>query len=325
MSSIIKSTAPVGPGQNVSEAFATIMAHNFAFIVEWEDKARSWEDTEGVHQMRVAIRRLRSAISLFRNAIPRESSQPWFDEMRWVVGGLGLARDLDVSIEEGLKYAAPLLPLPGSEDLDRVARACRARAYQEHVAPMLESERYHQFKEGFSDWFTQRGWEVVPPPKKSNIRGAMVGKLVPYARALLDKQERQVLKTGSHVDRHDAHAMHQLRIECKKLRYAAEFFRPLFIGMDAFIAHMKGLQDLLGLMNDVAVTRNLLDTILINETDHRLLIFAGGIIGWRTCEFFHTFNRFDVVWEDFTEARHPWWKSSALVVNPNDEEIRPIK
>lgn len=315
MSSIIKSSAPVLANQNVSEAFATIMAHNFSFIVEWEDKARSWEEIEGVHQMRVAIRRLRSAISLFRGAIPRESSQPWSDEMRWVVGELGLARDLDVFIDEGLSHAAPHLPLPGAEDLDRIARVRRARAYEEQVVPMLESERYRQFKEGFSDWFTHRRWEG-DNGKKRKSREAMNGKLVPFARALLDKQERQVLKTGSHVDRNDAPAMHQLRIECKKLRYASEFFRPLFLGMDGFIAHMKGLQDLLGLMNDVAVTRNLLDIILLEENDHRVLIFAGGLLGWRTCDYFHTLSRFDTVWEDFTEARHPWWKSSALAERP---------
>jgi CHAD domain-containing protein len=315
MSSIMKSSAPVEPGQNVSHAFATILAHNFGFIQEWEGKARHWENIEGVHQMRVAIRRLRSAISLFRGVIPRESSQHWFEEMRWVVGELGLARDLDVFIDEGLSHAAPRLPLPGAEDLDRVARARRARAYEEQVAPMLASDRYQQFKEGFSDWFTDRRWEGQPG-KKRKADDAMNGKLIPFARALLDKQERQVLKTGSNVDRNDAEAMHRLRIECKKLRYAAEFFRPLFMGMDAYIAHMKGLQDLLGLMNDVAVTQKLLDIILAEENDHRTLIFAGGLIGWRNCDFFHSLNRFDAVWEEFTEARHPWWKSSALAGNP---------
>ena len=324
MSSIIKSSAPVEAGQNVSQAFATIMAHNFGFIQEWEDKARNWEDIEGVHQMRVAIRRLRSAISLFRGAIPRESSQPWSDEMRWVVGELGLARDLDVFIDEGLSHAAPRLPLPGAEDLDRVARTRRARAYQEQVAPMLASDRYQAFKTGFNDWFTQRQWEGQSGKKRKSGE-AMNGKLVPFARGLLDKQERLVLKTGSNVDRNDAEAMHRLRIECKKLRYAAEFFRPLFVGMDAFIAHMKGLQDLLGLMNDVAVTRNLLDILLTEENDHRILIFAGGLIGWRTCDFFHTLNRFDAVWEEFTEARHPWWKNSALAENASAEATRARK
>ncbi|MFZ1575815.1 MAG: CHAD domain-containing protein, partial [Chromatiaceae bacterium] len=129
MSSIIKSSAPVTPSQNVSKAFATIMAHNYDFIVAWEDKAKNGEDIEGVHQMRVAIRRLRSALSLFRAAIPKEASKPWSDEMRWIVGELGLARDLDVFIDEGLTHAAPHLPLPGAEGLNCVARLRRARAY----------------------------------------------------------------------------------------------------------------------------------------------------------------------------------------------------
>ncbi|MBK8640192.1 MAG: CHAD domain-containing protein [Chromatiaceae bacterium] len=312
MSSIIKSSAPVTPSQNVSKAFATIMAHNYEFIVAWEDKAKNWEDIEGVHQMRVAIRRLRSALSLFRAAIPKEASKPWSEEMRWIVGELGLARDLDVFIDEGLTHAAPHLPLPGAEGLDRVARLRRARAYQEQVEPMLESKRYRQFKEGFHDWYAHRRWEGTVE-KQRKPRNLQDSKLVPFARALLDKQERQVLLVGSHVDRNNAAAMHQLRIECKKLRYAAEFFRPLFNGMDSFIAHMKGIQDLLGLMNDVSVTRHVLDTILAEESNHEILVYAGGLIGWRTCDFFHSLGRFDGFWNEFTEARHPWWKSGALI------------
>jgi CHAD domain-containing protein len=312
MSSLIKSSAPITPSQSVSEAFATLMAHNYAFIVEWEDKAINWDDIEGVHQMRVAIRRLRSALSLFRSAIPREVSESWSNEMRWIVGELGLARDLDVFIDEGLSHAAPHLPLPGAEGLDRVARARRARAYQEQVDPMLKSERYRRFKDGFSDWFTHRRWESAEG-KRRKPQDLQDGKLVLFARALLDKQERQVLLTGSHVDRTDPAAMHKLRIECKKLRYAAEFFRPLFNGMDGFIAHMKGIQDLLGLMNDVSVTRHLLDTILAEESDHEILIYAGGLIGWRTCDFFHSLGRFDGYWDEFTDARHPWWRNDALI------------
>ncbi len=322
MSSIVKSSAPVTPNQTVSKAFATIMAHNYEFIVAWEDKAKNWDDVEGVHQLRVAIRRLRSALSLFRMAIPKEASKPWSEEMRWIVGELGLARDLDVFIDEGLSHAAPYLPLPGAEGLDRVARLRRARAYQEQVEPMLESKRYRRFKEGFSDWFSHRRWEDTGE-KHRKLRDLQDGKTVPFARALLDKQERQVLLIGSHVDRHDAAAMHRLRIECKKLRYAAEFFRPLFNGMDSFITHMKGIQDLLGLMNDVSVTRNLLDTILADETGHEILVYAGGLIGWRTCDFFHSLGRFDGYWNEFTEARHPWWKTDALI-EPLDQEMETL-
>ncbi len=56
-----KTPAPVTANQSVSEAFATIMRHNFEYLLQWEEAARSWEDIEGVHQFRVTVRRMRSA------------------------------------------------------------------------------------------------------------------------------------------------------------------------------------------------------------------------------------------------------------------------
>ena len=122
-----------------------------------------------------------------------------------------------------------------------------------------------------------------------------------------------MLSAGSHVNRENPTEMHQLRIECKKLRYAAEFFRPLFEGMDNFIHHMKGIQDILGLMNDVAVMQHLLEDLLTSETDRELFVYAGGLIGWRTCDYHSMLGRFDGYWEEFGEAKHPWWKKSALI------------
>ena len=101
-----KTPAPVTADQSVSEAFATIMRHNFEYLLTWEDAARSWEDIEGVHQFRVTIRRMRSALSLFRDAIPKSVRNHWSDELRWVAGEMGIARDLDVFISEGLSAVA---------------------------------------------------------------------------------------------------------------------------------------------------------------------------------------------------------------------------
>jgi CHAD domain-containing protein len=305
-----KTPAPVVANQSVSDAFATILRHNFDYLLSWEKAARSWEDIEGVHQFRVSLRRMRSALSLFRKAIPKSARSYWSDELRWVAGELGLARDLDVFISEGLSTVAKDLHLGGSQGLLRLAEERRAQAYEQQVCAMLDSERYRRFKEDFPVWFDNRQWESDEPGKKKLKQLSM--DIVAFSRKLMDKQERKVLAAGSPVDRYDPKKMHSLRIECKKLRYAAEFFRPLFMGMDTFISHMKGLQDLLGLMNDVAVMRQLLDDLLADEADHEILIYAGGLIGWRTCDYHHMLNQFDAYWEEFIEAKHPWWKKSAL-------------
>jgi len=304
-----KAPPPITSDQTASEAFATILRHNFDYMLTWRDSARGWEDIEGVHQVRVAFRRMRSALSLFRGAIPRESTEAWNQEMRWIAGELGQARDLDVFIDEALGPAATLLPLPGAERLRELAEQRRAQVYREHVVSMLDSERFGQFCADFPRWVDDRGWEQAKLKKKQARR--LHSGIVGYARSLLDKQERRVLSAGTQVDRNDATQMHQLRIQCKKLRYAAEFFEPLFDGMDAFIGHMKGLQDLLGVMNDVAVTRGLLDDLLGGSREHDALIYAGGMIGWRSCELRHLLERFDEHWEELVEAKHPWWKKSS--------------
>jgi CHAD domain-containing protein len=306
-----KTPAPVTADQTVSEAFATIMGHNFRYLTEWEDTARDWRDIEGVHQVRVTIRRMRSALTLFRDAIPKSVGGHWADEMRWAAGELGLARDLDVFIAEGLSSVAGKMPLAGCQDLLRLAEERRARTYKEQVCAMLDSDRYRAFKSGFQVWYEGHEWDKAHLKKKQTK--FLSKNLVPFSRELMDKQERKVLAAGSHVDRTDAEAMHRLRIECKKLRYAAEFFRPLFAGMEAFIAHMKGVQDLLGLMNDVAVMRGLLEKLTANATDRDVFVYAGGLIGWRTCDYHHMLERFDTYWEELVEAKHPWWKKSALL------------
>jgi CHAD domain-containing protein len=304
-----KAPAPITAEQTASEAFSTILRHNFQYLKQWEDAARSWEDIEGVHQVRVTIRRMRSALTLFQNAVPKQVAGGIGDEMRWVAGELGLARDLDVFISEGLAAVAWKLPLNGVDRLKEISEIRRSLAYDEQVKAMLDSERYRRFKEDLEHWLNTAAWENAELTKKQSKR--LHSNILPYARRLLDKQERKVLSVGSHVDRDDPAAMHQLRIECKKLRYAAEFFRPLFPGMDTFISHMKGLQDLLGTMNDVAVTKHLLDELLKNHTDQEVLVYAGGLIGWRSCDFCHMLARFDGYWEEFVEAKHPWWKKAS--------------
>ncbi|MCG6868215.1 MAG: CHAD domain-containing protein [Gammaproteobacteria bacterium] len=306
-----KTPASIHASQTVSEAFVAIMRHNFAYLLEWQNVARSWEDIEGVHQLRVTVRRMRSALTLFRSAIPKKVSETWGDEMRWLAGELGMARDLDVFIAEGLTTMADKMPLDGAEKLLELAKAKRAHVYETQVASMLDSNRYRQFKDGFVDWFEHSRWESANLKGKQKKNLSM--NLVAYSRNLMDKQERKVLSAGSNVDRDNPAEMHRLRIECKKLRYAAEFFSSMFTGMDVFIQHMKGLQDLLGLMNDVAVMKTLLNFVLEGSEDNELMVYSGGLIGWRTCDYYHMLDSFDEFWEEFIAAKHPWWKKSALV------------
>lgn len=304
-----KAPVPVDQNQTASEAAAAIFKHHFEYLVQWEETAKSWDDIEGVHQVRVSFRKIRSAFSLFRDAIPKAASQPWNQEIRWIAGEMGMARDLDVFIDEGLGAIRGKLPFNGEQKLVALAMEARAKTYREQVRPMLESERYALFRSGFRRWYEAREWENFELGKKQRNNQQM--KLAKYSRKLLDKQERRVLSLGSNIDRSDAQEMHRLRIECKKLRYAADFFKTLYSDIDGFINHMKGIQDILGIMNDISVMHHLLEGILADTNDHEAIEYAGAIVGWRTCDFYHQLNSFDRYWDEFTEATHPWWKKSS--------------
>ncbi len=303
-----KAPVPVNESQTTSEAAAAIFRHHFEYLLEWEESAKSWDDIEGVHQVRVSFRKIRSAFALFRDAIPKEASKPWNKEIRWIAGEMGLARDLDVFIDEGLGAVNGKLPFSGEQKLVALAMEAREKTYRGRVRPMLESERYALFRSAFQEWYETRGWENADAGEKKRANLHM--KLGKYSRKLLDKQERRVLALGSNIDRSNAVEMHRLRIECKKLRYAAGFFKPLYSGVDNFIDHMKGIQDILGVMNDISVMHHLLNAILADTNDHETLEYAGAIVGWRTCEFYHQLNNFDRYWDEFTEATHPWWKKN---------------
>nr|MBS0019496.1 CHAD domain-containing protein [Gammaproteobacteria bacterium] len=299
---------PGDPSQNVSEAFATILEHNLRALLAWEKAAKSWKDIEGVHQVRVALRRLRSALTVFRPAIPRHITDSWAQQMRQFASCLGPARDLDVFISEGLAPLTEHLPLPGAKPLMALAERHRAAAYHP-VRTMLESRKYRRFKKDFGAWLRAQGWRSAELTERERER--LDSRAVTFAREILNQRLRKVLKTGRHADQDSADEMHQLRIECKKLRYAVEFFVPLFEGMEDFVAHMKKLQDLLGIMHDVAVTPALIDRLLEAEDDPHAYRYAGALIGWRAREYYDLKSSFQSRWVELAEAPVPWSESAA--------------
>ncbi len=294
---------PVNPNQSVREAFAAILWHNVRALVAWEKAAKSWKDIEGVHQIRVALRRMRSALSVFRPAIPRDVTGTWAQQMRQFASALGPARDLDVFISEGLVPLAEHLPLPGAKSLMALAERHRAMAY-DPVRTMLESAEYRCFKKDFRAWLRAEGWRSAELSERQRAR--LDSRALAFARKTLKQRLRKVLKAGADANQDSADDMHRLRIECKKLRYAVEFFLPLFEGSEGFVAHMKKLQDLLGMMHDVAVIPTLIDNLLQGEADRDVHHYAGVLIGWRAREYYDLKDTFTKRWAELAEAPAPW-------------------
>jgi len=207
---------------------------------------------EGVHQMRVAVRRLRSAISSLKKFLPQEHVQWVTEELRWLGGTLGSARNLDV-------FAAELVPAartglqdePGWDDLAATLDRLRVAAYDE-IRQAILSQRYTASMLHLLRWFEAAGWRRHPA---SDEPDAMTSPICAIAPGVLDRRRRKVRQRGKGFGGLMPRERHKLRIAVKKLRYTIELFGSLFDkdGLERFVARLKRLQSGLGYANDVRV------------------------------------------------------------------------
>ena len=213
-------------------------------------------DAEGVHQMRVAVRRLRAILSAFAPMLPDEQRRRVSGELRWFADMLGEARNLDVFAAELVAPARDALPF--ASELERLARAAQRqrKAAQTAVAKEISSTRYTEALLALLRWFDGGDWHLAAAP-------ALHEPIEALAPTLLDRCRAKAEKRAKHFSHQCAKKRHKLRIALKKLRYTAELFAPLYGAPEAkhFIQRLKRLQDDLGAANDVRVGRDIVESL----------------------------------------------------------------
>ncbi|HET7737900.1 MAG TPA: CHAD domain-containing protein [Tepidiformaceae bacterium] len=238
----------ITPEMTAGEVAFAVMRKHFAVFLQNEPGTRLGEDIEALHDMRVATRRLRAAMSAFRPFIsPRLEATRL--ELGWVGTSLGEVRDLDVQIERmeewrGTFDSAALDELEALLDSRRVAARKRMLA-------ALDSRRYDLLVERFSA-ILRRG------PARTYAPGRVP--ILAVAPDLIERRYRRLRKGGDGIRKDSAAAAyHALRIEGKKLRYALEFVGPIYGEQAlAFARRVTALQDLLGLHQDADVAQDML-------------------------------------------------------------------
>ena len=242
------------PEDRFVDAAYRVCHRHFRRMVWNEPGTRLGLDAERLHDMRVAARRLRSALRAFRAAIPARKYQGLCRQLRWLRAALGRVRDLDVHLlrlrKEGRRVKASLRPAMELHADHLHSRRCRARVA---MLRALDSKRYAAFVEDTDAWL------AVGPPAEPQIPAAGASVLA-AARKLVLKRLRRVLKAGRAAGPHSSdRALHKLRIRCKRLRYACEFFSDLY-GPPAvrFGRRVRRLQDILGEHQDAVVAREAL-------------------------------------------------------------------
>jgi inorganic triphosphatase YgiF len=295
--------APVelDPEMSQREAFLMLARSCMAHLGGNEAAVRAG-NPEGIHQMRVAARRLRALLACFRDLLAIRVAEEFKTELRWLMKALGSARDLDVLIGDTL---GPLIERLTDEtvlkELSAVARKAADRARLEAQAA-IATPRYAQFlltvdlRLGNGDWIS--GNADVDVPVSS------------VAHANLRRRGRRLLKIGSDHQALEIEQLHQIRIAAKKMRYACEFFRSLYSRkmVRRYLKRLGALQDRLGSLNDAVAGRRLLDNLIpeLRVESEEAGRLSGLVLGWQSARIHADLAAFEGEWDSFRELR-PFW------------------
>ena len=237
------------------------------------------QDVEALHQARVAVRRLRSAFTLFKAVILCDEWARLKRELRSVSRVLGDARNLDVYRTRTLAGEVDSHPdEPGLADLVARIEEDRESAYAK-VLRRLRAKRFRMLMIDLAAFVEAGPW--LSDEAQKDLREAPAAA---FAARILDKRRRPVAKEGRHLDRLDPTDRHRLRIEAKKLRYACEFFGSLSEGRKAkrqrkhFVGALEDLQTCLGELNDIATGHEMAAALARrpNGAEPGPILFAAG-------------------------------------------------
>ncbi|MCB1776686.1 MAG: CHAD domain-containing protein [Candidatus Competibacteraceae bacterium] len=256
---------------------------------------------EGVHQMRVAFRRLRSGLKTFRPLIPRECSAALVEDIRGLNEYLGPARDWDVFLEEGLAPVFAHFPRKRSLALFQGKAVLIRQQHHHTLREALKQPHYPLLLQRFAEWLEQRAWREGLSDEQ---RERLAEPIPQFAAPLLEKNHHKVASRGEAFAELSAEERHALRIRIKELRYALDFFASLYPApaVKAYLSALSRLQDCLGIMNDITVARRLLDEAKL----HGASVARQVIEGWYGCRLDLHERQFAEVWRQYRECERPW-------------------
>lgn len=240
------------------------ISDNLALVVEGST------NPEAVHQLRVGLRRLRSAILAFRDALGREAFAETGEAARRIGNAVGELRDLDVLIGE-------IIPRAGARGLGEELQASlvaalgkRREQVRDEVRAMLAGAEATRFVLDLGELIETRAWRQA--------EGDPDAKMAKLAPVMLDARYRKVAKRGRELASLDIEGLHELRKDVKKLRYVVDLTKPVFGSkrQGKFLKAMRKLQERFGDLNDEATAGELLAEV---GADPRTERAAGWLLG----------------------------------------------
>jgi CHAD domain-containing protein len=281
------------------DAFRATLSDCLAQITANAATLRASRSVEGLHQLRVAFRRLEVALGAFG----KEFGQEWIEELRGrakiLLSRLSPARDLDVFTGKLLASPAKSGVSEGLIQLRARAESARDLAWTAALACIASADF-----EIFTDDVASLAGSQLPLTRDHRLPRT--------AKRILNRQVGRVKKRAKVAANREEGDLHRLRIALKKLRYTAEFFAPLYPkrSVGRYLKKLRGLQNHLGDLNDVANVRSVVGGLLREKAkkddDGAMRYAAGAMVGWYGAQVPHTAKQAMKRYKKFKRAKAFW-------------------
>ncbi len=289
------------PRMSVPESLASVLAscsHHVRANLAGASKGR---EPENIHQLRVGLRRMRAALSVYKPALAPSARHVASEDLKRLEHRLGEAREWDVLIDamNDSIWAGDLDPR-GIEDLLDVAETRRRKARDLSGLALTQADIPVLLQQALR----------LAKPNLSGQAGHPGGILRPFAVSVLEKRDKKIRKAGRQLSGLDLRELHRLRIRIKKLRYASEFFAAIWPGPAtvAYIKRLKGLQQRLGNIQDTVSSCRLVRELGCEQ--RRLADDARVAAHWLKRERKDARRRLGKSWRKFKRAAR-YWRSAA--------------
>lgn len=288
---------------SAEDVLLSAMMQGLRHLIQNEDCVVARSSTEGVHQMRVAMRRMRSLIATYKKLLEQGSFEPLSESLNVAANELGPARDWDVFLDELLvPVEAEFAGAPELAALRKRAELRRQDGYR-RADQLIASQGYARLLTEVFHWTSSRAW------RGSKSRIYEPAKTV--GSDVLARRHARLIKAGTGLADLSAEQRHQLRIAVKKVRYASEFFQSLFLTKmtGPYIRALRALQDNLGHLNDLTSAQSMMAELIKSSRGSKAKELARAaelVEGWYATAHKKREANLRKAWNTFTKAKVFW-------------------
>jgi inorganic triphosphatase YgiF len=292
-------------GVTLDEALGAILRSALQHLLESQAAAEDGRNPEGIHQFRVALRRLRTVLGLLRSIAPSRQLDGFREDAKWLMSNLSEARAWDVFVTETVPpIARACATVAGFDLLLAAAEQYRRRAHAVAVAA-IAAPRTGRLQIALGLWVEQAGWQSDASPQGLSVLSAPARD---FATGVLEKLHHKVLQRGSDFGQLSTEERHKLRLALKKLRYVADFFLPLLRKSKRSRQYgrtLVWLQDHLGRHNDLAVMEELVQRIFEDKIPATGGRAGSALLGWKAARLERSDAELLAAWNQFQAVSLP--------------------